>query len=303
MAPLPLIIDDEFMKSPLFPTHVFRWPGARWLGGVVILLCWAWGPACGMEFSLTRQNPYIPDQLDRQVLLMRGEIRPGDYDRLLQFARRNGYYLPLSDVILSSPGGDIEEALKIGRLVKQLYITVNVGAETGYCASACFIIFASAVERDTAPGFVGIHRPYLSRETLRSLSPHAAEAAETAALRDAEQYLRELRVPRNLVDIMFEQASTEIYWLSDDEFMHQLGRRPAWYEEFLIARCGFDKAAEERYFLDPSHQEPLAQIKAPVYCGQNLTLNEAKAAYAQIDSDSLQREWATMRQGQAGAQR
>ena len=150
---------------------------------------------------------------------------------------------------------------------------------------------------------VGIHRPYLSRVTLRSLSPRAIEAAETAALRDAERYLRDLRVPRNLIDIMFEQASTEIYWLSDDEFIHQLGRRPAWYEEFLIARCGFDKAAEERWFTDPNHQESVPQIKAPVYCGQNLTINDAKVAYAQIDLESLQRERMAMSQRPAGAQR
>jgi hypothetical protein len=287
------------MQSLHIPPHVFRRPRATWLGPIVILLGWAWTPSYGMNFSLTRQNPYTHDQLTSPVLLMRGEIREGDYDRLLNFARRSGYVLPLSDVILSSPGGDIKEALKIGRLVKKLYMTANVGTETGYCASACFIIFASAVERDTSPGMVGIHRPYLSRETLRSLSPHAAEEAETAALRDAEQYLRDLRVPRNLVDIMFERASTEIYWLSDEEFVHQLGRRPAWYEEFLIARCRFDKAAEERYFLDPNHQVSLAQIKAPVFCGQNLTLAEAKAAYANADLDEIVRSASAVRQGKS----
>lgn len=188
---------------------------------------------------------------------------------------------------MASPGGDIAEALKIGRLVKQLYMSVSVGREAGYCASACFIIFASSVDRDTSPGLVGIHRPYLSRESLRSLSPSAAEAAETAALQDAEQYLRDLRVRGNLVDLMLEQASTEIHWLSEDEFMHQMGRRPAWYEEFLIARCGCDKAAEERYFTDPNHQESLAQILAPVNCGQRLTIDEAKATYAKIELPRL----------------
>jgi hypothetical protein len=257
-----------------------------------------------MDFSLTRQNPFDADvQLVNPALLMRGEIRPGDYDRLLKFAMHSGFYLPLTDAILSSPGGDIEEALKIGRLIKQLYMSMNVGPVTGYCASACFIIFASAVERQTSPGMVGIHRPYLSRETLRSLSPRAAEAAETAALRDAEQYLRDLRVPRNLVDIMFEQASTEIYWLSDDEFMHQLGRRPAWYEEFLIARCGLDKAAEEKYFVDEANAKPVAEITAPAKCGWRLTRDEAREAYYAAQLDEMTRSASTIKQQKSTPQR
>jgi hypothetical protein len=257
-----------------------------------------------MELSLTRQNPFTVDQQSSApALLMRGEIRPGDYDRLLQFAERSGYYLPQSQALLSSPGGDIEEALKIARLVKKLYMTVNVGPGTGYCASACFIIFASAVERDTAPGWVGIHRPYLNREALRSLTPAAAEVAENAALRDAEQYLRELRVPRNLVDVMFEQASTEIHWLSDDEFRYELGRRAAWYEEFLIARCGFDKAAEEQYFLDADNAKPLPEILAPVKCGEKLTLKEAQAAYATIETTRMRRDLAAMKPGQSAPPR
>jgi hypothetical protein len=179
----------------------------------------------------------------------------------------------------------------------------SVGRVTGYCASACFIIFASAVDRNTDPGLVGVHRPYLSRETLRLLSPRAAEAAETAALRDAEQYLRDLRVPRNLVDLMFEQASTEIYWLSNEEFVHQLGRRPAWYEEFLIARCGLDKAAEERYFTEGAAAKPLAEIMAPIHCGQELTLTEAKDAYANAQLDELIRSAGAVKHGTAPPQR
>jgi hypothetical protein len=256
-----------------------------------------------MEFSLTRQNPFTPGEVAVPGLLMSGEIRPGDYERLLDFVERSGYHnnMPEGQVILASPGGDIEEALKIGRLVRKLYMSVSVGRETGYCASACFIIFASSVDRDTSPGLVGIHRPYLSRESLRSMSPSQAEAAETSALRDAEQYLRDLRVPRNLIDLMFEQASTEIHWLSEEEFMHQLGRRPAWYEEFLIARCGLDKVAEERALLNG--ETPTTNIMEPVRCGMELTFNEAEAAYAKIEAPRMIRDLEAMKQGQSGSSR
>ena len=47
---------------------------------------------------------------------------------------------------------------------------------------------------------------------------------------------------------MFQRASSEIYWLSILDVDQQLGRRPPWYEQFLIARCGFDKALDKQYF-------------------------------------------------------
>ena len=68
---------------------------------------------------------------------------------------------------------------------------------------------------------------------MRSLSPGQAEALKTKAMLDAEEYLHQLRVPNNLVEIMFENASNEIHWLTDDELERQLGGRPPWYEEFL----------------------------------------------------------------------
>jgi hypothetical protein len=247
---------------------------------------WSVIPAYGMEFSITHQNPYATDTVSYPVLLMKGEIRPGDHDRLIRFALTNNFYLPLAPAILSSPGGDINEALKIGRLVQSLYMTVDVGPVTGSCASACFIIFASAVDRDAVAGVVGIHRPYLSRDTLQKLTPREAAAAEAAALKDAEAYLRELRVPRHLIDEMFENASTEIHWLSDEELMHELGRRPPWYEEFLIARCGLDKAAEDLYFHQPDslpYSDLYAsELHAADRCGQELTIEEAKSSYYKV---------------------
>ncbi len=64
---------------------------------------------------------------------------------------------------------------------------------------------------------------------------------ETGALLAAEDYLHKLRVPSALVDTMFENASSEIHWLTAEE-LRAMGARPAWYEEFLIARCNLCEA-------------------------------------------------------------
>lgn len=236
--------------------------------------------AYAMDFSQTHANPFGGSVDPHPFLLMRGEIVPGDYDRLIGYAVENGLHLTTFRVILSSPGGDVTEALRIGKLLKGIFATVAVGPTFGQCASACFIIFASAVERESMAGLVGIHRPYLSPERMRSLSPGQAEALETTAMLDAEAYLHQLRIPNNLVEIMFEHASNEIHWLTDDELERQLGKRPPWYEEFLIARCGLEKSVEQQYEADPNNRALFAKIMTVFNCGFDLTRQDAEKNFA-----------------------
>jgi hypothetical protein len=223
-------------------------------------------PAYGMEFSITNASPWSGNDSDINYVLLKGEIVPGDYSRLLEFAINKNVNLAQYPFILASPGGDVSEALKIGQLVKSLYATVVVGPATGQCVSACFIIFASAVDRImNNDKMIGIHRPYVYPDRLRSLSPRAAEALETDALLEAEKYLHELRVPTSLVEEMFEQASTEVHWLTRREFL-ELGRRAPWYEEFLIARCGLDKSAEIRVLTNHASVEDQTREQAANRC-------------------------------------
>lgn len=239
------------------------------------------GAGYGMDISTTKTNPFDGSTGNYSFLLLQGEVIPGDYDRLMNFVIRSDYALVNRIVILSSPGGDVTEALKIGRLFKQLYVRAAVGPKMGRCGSACFIIFASAVEHNSVGGLIGIHRPYISPQRMRTLSPSAAEALGTHALLDAENYLHQLRVPTNLVDAMFANASTEVYWLSDDELRYQLGTRSPWYEEFLIARCGLDKAAEDRLVQHPTSEDNQGtsalfnQIANVAACANHLTRAEA----------------------------
>lgn len=232
------------------------------------------GISFGMDIDVEYINPFTGHIGPYETLVLRGEIKPGDYDRLFEFAAKNNVDLHAIQIALASPGGDVSEALQIGQLFKSIYATVAVGPVTGQCASACFILYTSAVQRSSAPGLVGIHRPYVNKERLLTLSPSAAEALETSALSAAEGYLHKLRVPSSIVDIMFENASTEIHWLNLDE-LRMLGDRPAWYEEFLIARCGLDKNAETQFLADPDNRSLFKQLMDVAACGTQLTRQEA----------------------------
>ena len=86
-----------------------------------------------------------------------GEIVKGDYERFVKFlneqigeigslAEHPGWP---SSLWINSAGGNVIEAIKLGRLVRELMIGVHVGTNSpdDQCNSACFLIWAGGVER------------------------------------------------------------------------------------------------------------------------------------------------------------
>lgn len=249
--------------------------GACTFGILVALVTFA-RIGCTMDFSVTHVGAFSKtggDEPNTTYVLMRGEIKPGDYNKLIRFSVENNVNFLAYNFILASPGGDVAEALAIGRLPKSIYAQAIVGPRYGPCASACFIIFASAVDRVAVEGLVGIHRPYVAGARLRTLTVTEAEREETKVLLDAEKYLHTLRVPGAMIDQMFSRSSTDIHWLSDDE-LEQLGWRAPWYEELLVARCGLDTQKEKNALAseDPKAKEWLKHVAD---CASLLTAPDA----------------------------
>lgn len=234
-------------------------------------------PASALEITYSNVNPFSGDLAKAETLVLRGEIVPGDYEYLLEIVHRDQDRFARSlGFVLASQGGDIEEALKIARFVKGTYSAVVVAKHTGPCVSACFFIYVSATSRLASPGTLGIHRPYIHPRRLASATARNAEKLQRASLQQARSYLEGQDVPTNLIDKMFQRASTEVYWLSQDEIEEQIGRRPPWYEQFLIARCGFDKSLERKYFLT-NDSTILDYLWGIDDCGTRLSLPEASA--------------------------
>jgi hypothetical protein len=75
------------------------------------------------------------------VLRLRGDIKTGDYSRLIAHFKRREAVVGLD---LSSDGGDFEEGLRIADLVRSKKLTVYVAGE---CDSACAFVFFSAPKR------------------------------------------------------------------------------------------------------------------------------------------------------------
>src|SRR5690606_5337614 len=90
------------------------------------------------------------------VLSLTGTIDPGSASRFAEEIAARGEYV--STVLLDSPGGSVDDALAIGRLILEKGISTSV-ADGRLCASSCPLIFASGSERIAGKGAaIGVDR-------------------------------------------------------------------------------------------------------------------------------------------------
>ena len=128
----------------------------------ILALCFAVKPTWAATIGLTGRS------VDGHTLGVKieGQIEPGDADKLLTIYE---YFGPAatSKVFLWSPGGDVREAMKIGKLIRQLRLGVfapdrlnllgvlgQFGVQANpidkgndVCASACVLAYAGGVTR------------------------------------------------------------------------------------------------------------------------------------------------------------
>lgn len=232
--------------------------------------------ANALEITYIKREPFSGSLASGEGLLLRGEIVPGDYDYLIDTIKSDPErFLDSTGLILSSPGGDVSEALKIATFVKRTYTPVWVGEWAGPCVSACFFIYATAPRREAGTGTIGVHRPYVHPKRLIAMSIVESEKSQKQAMQAARAYLVEHDVPTSIIDKMFQSASTEVHWLSREELDSELGRRPPWFEQYLIAHCGYDKALENRYF-ETNNDELGEWLSRVEKCGNDLSRKESR---------------------------
>ena len=191
---------------------------------------------------------------------LQGDIEPGDAERALSTLLSirpiaGSLYLYPSSLQVNSRGGDVSEALKLGALLKVLYMDVFVAANgTGLCASSCFFVYLAGIERHASGinrlttngvtgnfGPLGVHRPYFK-------APEGGPAStkrQEEVMKATATYLQAERVPQLLIDKMMSYASNDIYWLNAEE-IRSIGRFQAGVEEELIAKCGYSAKREDQ---------------------------------------------------------
>ena len=144
------------------------------------------GPAQGPAPSVTTPAETLEQPLAIELatggdLLLTGSFDVGSSERFRLEIEARGEYV--RRVVLDSPGGSVNDALAIGRLVHEKGLTTQVRAGA-LCASSCPIVFASGAERiASSEAAVGVHQIYAAALTG---TPQEALRIAGTAMSDAQ---------------------------------------------------------------------------------------------------------------------
>lgn len=232
------------------------------------------GSAKSIELSYGQIDP---SDTGSPAIVLKGEIRKGDYEIIKRFARLDQQKFHSSTVVLASPGGDLVEAIRIGNFFRKTYMTVFVNPAIGRCASACFLIYVAAVERSAMVPGLGIHRPYFPLQQTENIPLDKLEQRHRALSASVKRYLEEQQVPQYLIERMFSMASTEISWLGWED-LNNLGTRAVWWDQVLVDRCKLNKDLEQEYLKNGDEAPRLALAKRHIYevakCSYDISADE-----------------------------
>jgi len=225
---------------------------------VSLLLVAAAALIFGASPARALENPKV----FRGILLLEGKIVRGDYDRLRAFLSDKTIFDKINGgVFLASPGGDVAEAIRIGRLIRALNLSteapsgrptankpfapsieaddlVNPRQDAG-CASACFLLFVSGIYRNINwAGRLGVHRPFRVRANMQPVRTSADPFVDIAVRHAIESYLREMDVPAKYADLMFSTAPNKVRWITQEELDSDLDGLIPELKKHVDVKCG-----------------------------------------------------------------
>lgn len=202
----------------------------RFFWMLVALLLTA-APAIAASITLIDSGHPLCEKLDSQICLsfaLEGRIETGDAEKIYShieyirsdFKKTSGLKSRIGVIALNSPGGDLYEAMEIGRLIRRNLIgTFIYGSDT--CYSACVVAFLGGVRR--APiGKIGVHS-FSSREFIGASDYDTASKKYNQVSRDVEEYLRELRIPVAFLDLMRSVPHSQLRLIDDVKTLQEKG--------------------------------------------------------------------------------
>ncbi len=168
------------------------------------------------------------------TLSLNGEIQRGDTQQLLNALEvvsrqrpKRGGRSRIGTIRFNSPGGDLTEAMMLGRAIREHLIQTAVSGASS-CADACVIAFLGGVERWPL-GPVIVHSRYSKEFTgLEGAAQESDEGkAQSLAL---EQYLKDMRASANLLDEIgnVPRDSAKTFSVPELNRLGIMGTDPAW---------------------------------------------------------------------------
>lgn len=204
------------------------------------------------------------------TILISGRIEPGDFKKFAQFVNSKQRIAALMTwVALDSPGGDVSEAMRFSRFFEEAYIRVKI-PEGGTCASACFLMWAGAVDRVLMPDArLGVHR---ISWTSASLDMKRNEQVVSPVAKSVEGFLEQAGIPRKIIDKFRETPPTDVTfidtkWLIQQDVYDAVAYRPM-FLDVVEKKCGVNPASMNRGKL-PSRE----RLEQWMDCGGELRID------------------------------
>ena len=191
-------------------------------------------------------------------ILVEGEIEPGDAYRLwIELLNDFGFG---RDIYLRSKGGDVDEAIKMGELIRRLrlatyaplvkddgthYDWIKIASEdNNICASACFLVYAGGVNR--MGNYIGLHRPFLPKNIGSSIPDDQYERGETEYIDKITAYLKKMEIDQFFIDNLISNSSVDMHVVTEEEAeTHHLYDTAPSIEEAIYAKCNVMSKQDE----------------------------------------------------------
>lgn len=185
------------------------------------------------------------------MVLFDGEIQPGDLVKVKAeykkaAAEREAVYL-----MLASPGGSVDEAMKIGDFLEQERIGVMVLPLIGPCVSACVFILAGGEDK-VVKGKVGIHRPFIG-----NVSAGGEQGAKTLAkyIELIKGYFDGKGIAPSLAEDMFSIPPEKVRYLSQAELnKYRLDQRNYLKQEAIDIEIAKDYGLTRQEYIQKKNQ-------------------------------------------------
>jgi hypothetical protein len=147
------------------------------------------------------------------ILKAEGAIDLGAADRFAEEIAARGEYVKA--VTLNSPGGSVEDALAMSKLIRQKGLDTRV-ATRALCASSCPLIFAGGVAREVAENAIlGVHQVFNAGENRPSPEQAMSEAQRTTAR--IARHLQDMGIADGLWLHALETPPERLYYLTPAE--------------------------------------------------------------------------------------
>ncbi|WXL27453.1 hypothetical protein WG219_08365 [Ectopseudomonas mendocina] len=146
------------------------------------------------------------------VVKISEDIVPGDYEALLRGIRQHPGKYQKKIAMLDSIGGNVTEAMKLGRLLRETGFETLVPS-TGVCQGSCVYVLVAGVKKSVR-GHVGLHKPYYAG----SDSIHSVSRSNDPRY-SATTYFREMGMPMGLLELMLSTQPNRMRVLTRDELV------------------------------------------------------------------------------------